>query len=165
MTGNKSREKRNLNIAKVSSDGNWTWSACKILWPQRKALWNQKYNLPLYSQLLFLVFFQDEASQHDIYFVEEDDTGHPPPPPVTSSSQLRMSQSVPVRSLGVNLSQDASGWSGFSQSLSLSQSSQGRLGLSQASQASQPKRKKSRMGFWFTGTVCPLHRRRVYHLE
>lgn len=108
---------------------------------------NKRNKRPAEVCLSSLFALQDEASQHDIYFVEEDDTGHPPPPPVTSSSQLRMSQSVPVRSLGVNLSQDASGWSGFSQSLSLSQSSQGRLGLSQASQASQPKRKKSRMGF------------------
>ncbi|XP_044029251.1 TATA box-binding protein-associated factor, RNA polymerase I, subunit C isoform X2 [Siniperca chuatsi] len=87
---------------------------------------------------------QDEPSQHDSYFLQEGSTVHPPPPPVaSSSSQLRISQSVPQRSLRVNMSQDASVWSGFSQSLSLSQSSQSRLGLSQAS---QPK-KKSRMGF------------------
>ncbi|KAM9338364.1 TATA box-binding protein-associated factor RNA polymerase I subunit C [Symphorus nematophorus] len=50
------------------------------------------------------------------------------------------------RGVRVDLSQDDSIWSGFSQSLSQSQSqsSQGRLGLSQASQT---KKKKSRMGF------------------
>lgn len=86
--------------------------------------------------------FQDEPSQHDSYFLEEGSRVYPPHPPVASSSTLRSSQSVPQRSVRVDLSQDV--WSGVSQSLS--QSSQGRLG---ASQASQPKKKKSRMGFWF----------------
>ncbi|KAA8584623.1 hypothetical protein FQN60_008408 [Etheostoma spectabile] len=58
--------------------------------------------------------------------------------------QLRGSQSGPQRSLRMDLSQDTTVWSGFSQSQFLSQSSQGRMGLSQAS---QPKKKKSRMGF------------------
>ncbi|XP_070781220.1 TATA box-binding protein-associated factor RNA polymerase I subunit C [Enoplosus armatus] len=90
---------------------------------------------------------QDEPSQQDSYFLEERSTVHPPPPPVASSpssSQRRISQCVPLKNLWVNLSQDATALPSLSQSLSLSQSSQGRPGLSQAS---QPKKKKSRMGF------------------
>ncbi|XP_071322592.1 TATA box-binding protein-associated factor RNA polymerase I subunit C [Trachinotus anak] len=90
---------------------------------------------------------QDEPSQHNNYFLEEESNGQPPPPPASSSvSQLCSSQSVPQRSLRVDLSQDSSIWSGFSQSLPLSQSSQGRRGLLPPSQVSQSK-KRSRMGF------------------
>ncbi|XP_023268425.1 TATA box-binding protein-associated factor RNA polymerase I subunit C isoform X1 [Seriola lalandi dorsalis] len=93
---------------------------------------------------------QDEPSQHNIHFLEEESNVRAPPPPtssLSSFSQLRSSQSVPQRSVRTDLSQDSSVWSGLSQSLPLSQSSQGRLGFSQGSQASQPKKKKSRMGF------------------
>ncbi|XP_042370193.1 uncharacterized protein LOC121964027 [Plectropomus leopardus] len=106
---------------------------------------NQRSKRPAEDYLSFLFASQDEPSQHDGYFLEEG-SGMPPRP--AASPQLRSSQSVSQRSLRVDLSQDASVWSGFSQSLS--QSSQGRWGLSQASQssqASQPKKKKSRMGF------------------
>ncbi|XP_040915318.1 TATA box-binding protein-associated factor RNA polymerase I subunit C [Toxotes jaculatrix] len=106
----------------------------------------RKNKRPAQDYLSSLFALQDESSQHSIYFPEEESGRQRPPPPASSSSsQLRSSQSVPQRR---DLSQGSSIWSsGFSQSLSLSQSSQGRLGLSQASQASQPKRKKSRMGF------------------
>lgn len=138
----------------LQQDSNW--GRCDyIVSIQNPQATRKKGLLPVYLQQLFVcVFkryfcFQDEPSQHDSYFMEEGSTTHPPPPPVaaSSSSQLRSSQLVPQRSLRVDLSQDASVWSGFSQSLSLSQSSQGRQGLLQASQASQPKKKKSRMGF------------------
>ncbi|KAF1377221.1 hypothetical protein PFLUV_G00198390 [Perca fluviatilis] len=107
---------------------------------------NQRSNKrPAEDYLSSLFAPQDEPSQHDGYFLEEGSTVHHPPPPMAlSSTQLRSSQSVPQRSLRMDLSQDTAVWSGFSQSQSLSQSSQGRMGLSQAS---QPKRKKSRMGF------------------
>ncbi|KAI3362560.1 hypothetical protein L3Q82_012266 [Scortum barcoo] len=109
---------------------------------------NQRRNKrPAEDYLSSLFAPQDEPSQHDSYFLEEGNMGHPQPPPgASSSSQLRSSQLVSQRSLRVDLSQDASTWSGVSQSLFHSQSSQGRQGLWQASQASQPK-KKSRMGF------------------
>ncbi|XP_070707200.1 uncharacterized protein taf1c isoform X1 [Pempheris klunzingeri] len=100
---------------------------------------NQRRNKRAADDYLSSLFApQDEPSQHDGYFLDEG-SSDPPPPPVASSSQLHSSQSVPQRSIRVDLSQDTSVWSGFSQSLSLSQRSQGR-------QASQPK-KKSRMGF------------------
>ncbi|TDH01796.1 hypothetical protein EPR50_G00166360 [Perca flavescens] len=107
---------------------------------------NQRSNKrPAEDYLSSLFAPQDEPSQHDGYFLEQGSTVHHPPPPMAlSSSQLRSSQPVPQRSLRMDLSQDTAVWSGFSQSQSLSQSSQGRMGLSQAS---QPKRKKSRMGF------------------
>ncbi|XP_076615061.1 TATA box-binding protein-associated factor, RNA polymerase I, subunit C isoform X2 [Chaetodon auriga] len=105
-------------------------------------LTGQKRNKQLAKDYLSSLFApQDESLQHDSYFLEEGSTDCPPPSSVASSSQLRSSQSVPQSGLRGDLSQDASVWSGFSQSLSLSQSSQGRLGLS------QPKKKKSRMGF------------------
>nr|XP_046231685.1 uncharacterized protein taf1c isoform X2 [Scatophagus argus] len=87
---------------------------------------------------------QDEPLQEDSCFLEEGSTVHPSPPPRASAfSPLRSSHSVPVGTFRVDLSQ-SSIMSRFSQSLSQSQSSQGRLG---GSQASQPKKKKSRMGF------------------
>ncbi|KAI4816483.1 hypothetical protein KUCAC02_008809 [Chaenocephalus aceratus] len=73
---------------------------------------------------------QDDASQHGGYFLEEESPVLHAPPPVASSS----SQSASLR--GVR--------TGFSQSLTPSQSSQGRPGLSQAPLA---KKKKPRMGF------------------
>ncbi|XP_033501972.2 TATA box-binding protein-associated factor, RNA polymerase I, subunit C [Epinephelus lanceolatus] len=91
---------------------------------------------------------QDEPSQHDGYFLEEGSAMHHPPPPLSlSSSQLRSSQSVSQRSLRMDPSQDSSVWTSFSQSQSLLQGSQGRRALTQGSQGSQPKKKKSRMGF------------------
>ncbi|XP_035523583.1 TATA box-binding protein-associated factor RNA polymerase I subunit C isoform X1 [Morone saxatilis] len=100
---------------------------------------SQRRNKHPGERYLSSLFAQDEPLQHDSYYLED-----PSPPPVAFSSQLRSSQSVTQRSHRVDLSQGTSAWSGFSQSLSQSQSSQGRLGLSQAS---QPKKKKSRMGF------------------
>ncbi|XP_033952190.1 TATA box-binding protein-associated factor RNA polymerase I subunit C [Pseudochaenichthys georgianus] len=73
---------------------------------------------------------QDDASQHGGYFLEEESPVLHAPPPVASSS----SQSASLRSVRT----------GFSQSLTPSQSSQGRPGLSQAPLA---KKKKPRMGF------------------
>ncbi|KAK2818828.1 hypothetical protein Q5P01_024389 [Channa striata] len=89
------------------------------------------------------LFGTQDNSSHHMYFLDKESNA--PPPPAASTSQLRSPQSAPVRSFRVDLSQDTSVWSGFSQSLS--QSSQGRVGLSQASQSSKPKKKKSRMGF------------------
>ncbi|XP_032395893.1 TATA box-binding protein-associated factor RNA polymerase I subunit C isoform X2 [Etheostoma spectabile] len=107
---------------------------------------NQRSNKrPAEDYLSSLFAPQDEPSQHGSYFLEErSPVHHPPRPMALSSSQLRGSQSGPQRSLRMDLSQDTTVWSGFSQSQFLSQSSQGRMGLSQAS---QPKKKKSRMGF------------------
>ncbi|KAM6975900.1 uncharacterized protein taf1c [Tautogolabrus adspersus] len=85
--------------------------------------------------------FAPQPSQNDSFYLEEGSSLHRAPPPVASSSQLHGSQSLSQRSFRTNLSQDSSTWS---QPRSFSQSSQGRLGLSQAS---QPKKKKSRMGF------------------
>ncbi|KAM8743873.1 uncharacterized protein taf1c isoform 1-T1 [Acanthopagrus schlegelii] len=100
----------------------------------------RKNKRPPKDYLSSLFATQDEPSQHDSYFLEEGSTTYPLTPPVApSSSQLRSSQSVPLRTPRVDLSQDTSSLPSFSQSLS--QSSQGRLGLSQA------KKKKSRMGF------------------
>ncbi|KAG7238975.1 hypothetical protein INR49_030307 [Caranx melampygus] len=73
-----------------------------------------------------------------------EENNPPPPASLPSSSQCHSSQSVPLRTLRVDLSQDFLAWSGFSQSPSVSQSSKGRLG---SSQASQTKKKRSRMGF------------------
>ncbi|KAK1884387.1 TATA box-binding protein-associated factor RNA polymerase I subunit C [Dissostichus eleginoides] len=73
---------------------------------------------------------QDDPSLHGGYFLEEESPVLHAPPPVASSS----SQSASLRSVR----------SGFSQSLTPSQSSQGRPGLSQAPLA---KKKKPRMGF------------------
>ncbi|KAF3848735.1 hypothetical protein F7725_015232 [Dissostichus mawsoni] len=73
---------------------------------------------------------QDDPSQHGGYFLEEESPVLHAPPPVASSS----SQSASLRSVRT----------GFSQSLTPSQSSQGRPGLSQAPLA---KKKKPRMGF------------------
>ncbi|KAK5900479.1 hypothetical protein CgunFtcFv8_025437 [Champsocephalus gunnari] len=73
---------------------------------------------------------QDDASQHGGYFLEEESPVLHAPPPVASCS----SQSASLRSVRT----------GFSQSLTPSQSSQGRPGLSQAPLA---KKKKPRMGF------------------
>ncbi|KAJ4926288.1 hypothetical protein JOQ06_008468 [Pogonophryne albipinna] len=73
---------------------------------------------------------QDDASQHGGYFLEEESPVLHAPPPVASSS----SQSASLRRVRT----------GFSQSLTPSQSSQGRPGLSQTPLA---KKKKPRMGF------------------
>ncbi|KAF3702343.1 TATA box-binding protein-associated factor RNA polymerase I subunit C [Channa argus] len=97
---------------------------------------------PVDDYLNSLFATQDNPSHHHDFPEEESNM---PPLPAASTFQLRSSQSVPVRTLRVDLSQDSSVWSGFSQSLS--QSSQGRVGLPQTSQSSQPKKKKSRMGF------------------
>lgn len=86
---------------------------------------------------------QDDPSQHDCYYPDEESTMNPPPV-ASTSSQLRSSQSVPVGSFRADLSQDFFSASGSSQSQFFSQSSQSRWG---SSQASQPKKKKSRMGF------------------
>ncbi|XP_041666699.1 TATA box-binding protein-associated factor RNA polymerase I subunit C [Cheilinus undulatus] len=81
---------------------------------------------------------QVEPSQLDGYFHEEESSVQPTPPPAASSYQLHSSQSVSQRSLRVDLSQDTCIMPQFSQS------SQGRPRLPQTS---QPKKKKSRMGF------------------
>ncbi|KAM9841509.1 uncharacterized protein taf1c [Aulostomus maculatus] len=85
---------------------------------------------------------QDESSERDGYFLEKVGTMDTMPQPVVSS-QLHHLLSVPNRSPRTDPSL-VSTRSGFSQSLPPSQSSQGRAGLSQGS---QPKKKKSRMGF------------------
>ncbi|XP_059214693.1 TATA box-binding protein-associated factor RNA polymerase I subunit C [Centropristis striata] len=113
--------------------------------PDSTASSQRRNKRPAEDLLSSLFAPQDEPSQHGSYFLEEGSImRHPPPTVAGSSSQLRSSQSVPQRSFRMDPSQESSLWSGFSQSQSLSQSSQGRLG---SSQTSQPKRKKSRMGF------------------
>ncbi|XP_026195771.1 TATA box-binding protein-associated factor RNA polymerase I subunit C isoform X2 [Anabas testudineus] len=101
---------------------------------------------PADDYLSSLFATQEEPSQN-IYLPEEESTKDPRPRPAafSTTSQLCSPQPVSLRSLRVDLSQDSFVWSGFSQSPS--QSSQSRPGLSQASHLSQPKRKKSRMGF------------------
>nr|XP_020456839.1 TATA box-binding protein-associated factor RNA polymerase I subunit C isoform X2 [Monopterus albus] len=96
------------------------------------------------EELLSTLFSpQDGTLQHNIYALEEGSTLQPPDV-APSFSQLHSSQSS-QRVFRIDLSQCDIVQPGFSQSLS--QRSQGRLGLSQTSQASQPKKKKSQMGF------------------
>ncbi|XP_060916988.1 TATA box-binding protein-associated factor RNA polymerase I subunit C [Labrus mixtus] len=102
----------------------------------------RKNKRPAEDVLKSLFAPQIEPSQHDSFYLDEGSSLHPAPPPVASSSfQLHGSQFLSQQSFRANLSQDSSAWS---QSRTFSQSSQGRLG---PSQASQPKKKKSRMGF------------------
>ncbi|KAM7393311.1 hypothetical protein PAMA_008117 [Pampus argenteus] len=108
--------------------------------PETTLTGQRKNKRPAEDYLSSLFAPQGESSQHDGYFLEEEGAMQPAPlPAASSSSQLRSSQTASLRGVGVSLSQGS--WSGFSQSLSLSQSSQVRPGLSQT------KKKKSRMGF------------------
>ncbi|XP_029025695.1 TATA box-binding protein-associated factor RNA polymerase I subunit C [Betta splendens] len=109
---------------------------------------NQRTRRRLADDRLSALFASQDEPLQNSYLPEQESTSYLPPPPVaspSSSSQLLSPQSASLRSLRVDLSKDSFGWSGFSQSLS--QSSKGRPGPSQASQSSQPKKKKSRMGF------------------
>ncbi|XP_069580109.1 TATA box-binding protein-associated factor, RNA polymerase I, subunit C [Brachyistius frenatus] len=96
----------------------------------------RRSSCPADDYLSSLVEPQDGPSKHDGYFLEEGGSLPPRPPPAASSSRAR----TPLRTQRADLSKDF--WLGSPQSLPFSQSSQARL-----SQASQPKNKKSRMGF------------------
>lgn len=116
------------------------WSASEILEAVRMKGLLKNINISC-----FLSFsLQDDPSENDIYFLEEGNTVQLPLPHATATLQLHSSQSVPQNLPRVDLSQDSSGRSNFSQFLSQAHSSQSRLGLSQVS---QPKKKSARMGF------------------
>ncbi|CAK6978006.1 TATA box-binding protein-associated factor RNA polymerase I subunit C [Scomber scombrus] len=117
-----------------------TPSLSQTLPPESTPASQKRRRRPAEDYLSSLFAPQDHPSQHDGHFLDEGGVTQPTAQLVASlpSHQPRSAQ----RSVRVDLSQDS--WSGFSQSLPVSQSSQGRPGLSQASQA---KKKKSRMGF------------------
>ncbi|XP_047426372.1 uncharacterized protein taf1c [Mugil cephalus] len=98
---------------------------------------SQRRNKRPADDILSVLFAPQEVPSHND-FPENESPVHPN----TASTLFRSSQSQ--RSLRVDLSKEVFPSIGSSQTSSFSQSSQGRQGLSQAS---QPKKKKSRMGF------------------
>uniref|UniRef100_UPI003AB07F6B uncharacterized protein taf1c n=1 Tax=Centroberyx gerrardi TaxID=166262 RepID=UPI003AB07F6B len=104
-------------------------------------LTQRKAKRPL-ADYLSSLFASQEPLQQQSYFLEEGSLDLEPP--LAASSQLHAAQPGFHRSLRTEMSQDALPRMSLSQSLSFSQGSQGRPG---PSQSSQPKKKKSRMGF------------------
>lgn len=116
------------------------WSASEILEAERK----KDLLKDIDANCFLSLSLQNDPSEND--FLEEENTMQLPLPHATATLQVHSSQSVPQSLPGVNLSQESSARSSFSQFSSQGHSSQGHRGLSQLSQLSQTK-KKSRMGF------------------